>query len=63
MRDKDCANKNKSAIFGFGVPTKNFAQEMLPPELSRVFRLARWREDEARGSQPPGQRGRALKQL
>src|SRR5262245_13292415 len=41
MRDRDCANKNKSAIFSFGVPTKNFAHEMLPPELSRVFRLKR----------------------
>jgi len=34
MGDRDCANKNESAVFAFGVPAKNFAHQMLPPELS-----------------------------
>src|SRR5215470_11365218 len=37
MWNRDCPNKNKNAIFAFGVPTKNFAHEMLPPELGRVY--------------------------
>jgi hypothetical protein len=26
--DRDCANKNESAVFAFGVPAKNFAHQM-----------------------------------
>jgi hypothetical protein len=51
MGDRDCANKNKSAVFAFGVPAKNFAHQVLPLELSLGLTMCSSEQFDAAGSE------------